>query len=152
MLGLLVPHFTLGLGIGILDAALVPLLATIVDQGFCDSVGEDHTPNQNGSNADSDGGIANYGVVYAIQQMAVSLAYAMAPLLGGEIAQYVSFGWLMAAVGCANVGYALLLMVLLVRRSNDRLDVADVECNMMLEFGDVAAKRDYRRFYDDSME
>lgn len=37
----MVPHFTLGLGIGVLDAALVPLLATLVDTRY----GDDGTEN-----------------------------------------------------------------------------------------------------------
>lgn len=37
----MVPHFTLGLGIGVLDAALVPMLATLVDARY--SQGEDET-------------------------------------------------------------------------------------------------------------
>lgn len=48
---LIFPHFGMGLGIGIADAALVPLLASLVDQN------------------------GNYGPVYSIQQVAVSLAY-----------------------------------------------------------------------------
>lgn len=50
---LVIPHLGMGLGIGIADAALVPLLATLVDQ--------------------EDG----YGPVYALQQVAVSLAYSL---------------------------------------------------------------------------
>lgn len=139
VLGLLLPHFTLGLGIGVLDAALVPLLATLVDHDFVSRCGETS---------------ANYGIVYAVQQMAVSLAYAMGPLLGGLVAQYVSFGWLMAAVGCANCGYALVLLAALVRRPNAGVGGEDGggrgETSGMLEFNDVLSK-DYRRFYD-SME
>lgn len=50
---LIVPHLGMGLGIGVADAALVPLLASLVDR--------------NGS----------YGPVYSIQQVAVSLAYSL---------------------------------------------------------------------------
>lgn len=50
---LIIPHLGLGLGIGIVDAALVPLLASLVE------------PND------------NYGPVYSIQQVAVSLAYSL---------------------------------------------------------------------------
>lgn len=50
---LVIPHLGIGLGIGIADAALVPLLATLVDQ--------------------EDG----YGPVYSLQQVAVSLAYSL---------------------------------------------------------------------------
>lgn len=36
MLGLLIPHFSLGLGIGTLDAALIPYMATLVDLKYGD--------------------------------------------------------------------------------------------------------------------
>lgn len=35
---LIVPHFGLGLGIGVIDASLIPLLATIVDSKITDDV------------------------------------------------------------------------------------------------------------------
>ena len=53
MVQLIIPHLGLGLGIGIADAALVPLLASLVDQ------------------------TGGYGPVYSVQQMAVSLAYSL---------------------------------------------------------------------------
>lgn len=55
MLQLVVPHFLLGFGIGAVDAALVPLLAALVDTRYS-------TP---------------YGTVYAMQQISVSLAYSL---------------------------------------------------------------------------
>lgn len=153
MLGLLLPHFTLGLGIGVLDAALVPLLATLVDDDNDNEADEDGTSRPDA--LDSDPHTANYGIVYAIQQMAVSLAYAMAPLLGGEIAQYVSFGWLMALVGSANIVYAMLMLWTMLRRPNDRLDAdgGDVTRMSGVEFDaellvSSSSSRNYRRFYD----
>lgn len=53
MAQLVIPHLCLGLGIGVADAALVPLLASFVDQ------------------------TGGYGPVYSIQQIAVSLAYSL---------------------------------------------------------------------------
>lgn len=50
---LIFPHLAMGLGIGVADAALVPLLASLVDRN------------------------GNYGPVYSIQQVAVSLAYSL---------------------------------------------------------------------------
>lgn len=50
---LIFPHLAMGLGIGAADAALVPLLASLVDRN------------------------GNYGPVYSIQQVAVSLAYSL---------------------------------------------------------------------------
>lgn len=55
---LIVPHLGLGLGIGVADAALVPLLASFVDQ------------------------TGGYGPVYSIQQIAVSLAYSLGEFWG----------------------------------------------------------------------
>jgi hypothetical protein len=54
MWDLVLPHFGLGLGIGIVDSSLMPLLATLVDE---------------------EGHGSGYGSVYAIAQTAVSLAY-----------------------------------------------------------------------------
>lgn len=72
MAGLTLPHFGLGLGIGVVDSALVPLLATLVDSRHS----------------------AHYGCVYALQQMAVSLAYCLGMFIifGEEPALPLSYG------------------------------------------------------------
>ncbi|PNF41155.1 hypothetical protein B7P43_G03857 [Cryptotermes secundus] len=85
---LAVPHFGLGLGIGVVDAALVPLLASLMDSRYA----------------------AHYGSVYALQQMAVSLAYSLGPLVGGEIVHAIGFPWLMRSVGLLNLLYCPLLI------------------------------------------
>ena len=54
VLQLSIPHFGVGLGIGVVDATVVPLMAKLVDEA-------------------SEG--ARYGPVYALQQAAVCLAY-----------------------------------------------------------------------------
>ncbi|XP_026479500.1 synaptic vesicular amine transporter [Ctenocephalides felis] len=89
------PHFFLGLGIGTLDASLVPLLATLVDLRHCEGLG------------------THYGAVYALQQMAVSLAYSLAPILGGEFAQSIGFSNLMRIMGILNLMYSPLLIYLM---------------------------------------
>lgn len=58
---LIFPHLGMGLGIGVADAALVPLLASLVDRN------------------------GNYGPVYSIQQVAVSLAYFLGKRSGRKI-------------------------------------------------------------------
>lgn len=63
---LIIPHFCLGLGIGILDTSLVPFLARLTD-----------TIIMQGNEAENDDVASNYGSVYAIQQTAVSLAYSI---------------------------------------------------------------------------
>lgn len=65
---LIIPHFCLGLGIGILDTSLVPYLARLADS--ITSISDD-------SSEVSDFAASNYGSVYAIQQTAVSLAYSL---------------------------------------------------------------------------
>lgn len=62
---LIIPHFGLGLGIGVLDTSLVPYLARLADSITINN--EDST----------DDPVSNYGSVYAIQQTAVSLAYSV---------------------------------------------------------------------------
>lgn len=59
----------------------------------------------------------NYGSVYAIQQMSVSLAYSLGPIIGGEMAEYMGFGWLMFTVGAVNITYGLLLLANLIHGS-----------------------------------
>lgn len=66
---LIVPHFCLGLGIGILDTSLVPYLARLADIITIKSDGS--------SESNEDDGASNYGSVYALQQTAVSLAYSI---------------------------------------------------------------------------
>ncbi|XP_034488009.1 synaptic vesicular amine transporter [Drosophila innubila] len=98
---LLLPHFALGLGIGVIDAALVPLLATFVDATLAQEEG-----------GEANNSMSSYGTVYAIQQTSVSLAYCLAPLIGGELAQSFGFAWLMRIVGVFNVIYGPILVYL----------------------------------------
>ncbi|XP_017799381.1 PREDICTED: synaptic vesicular amine transporter [Habropoda laboriosa] len=89
---LIIPHLGMGLGIGVADAALVPLLASLVDQN------------------------GDYGPVYSIQQVAVSLAYSLGPILGGEMVKSIGFQWVMRIVGLMNIGYCPLLIYLTLER------------------------------------
>ncbi|KAF7412602.1 hypothetical protein HZH66_001498 [Vespula vulgaris] len=89
---LIFPHFGMGLGIGIADAALVPLLASLVDQN------------------------GNYGPVYSIQQVAVSLAYFLGPIMGGVLVREIGFRWVMRIIGVANIIYCPILLFLALRK------------------------------------
>ncbi|XP_012523919.1 synaptic vesicular amine transporter [Monomorium pharaonis] len=89
---LIFPHLGMGLGIGVADAALVPLLASLVDRN------------------------GNYGPVYSIQQVAVSLAYSLGPITGGEMVKAIGFPWVMRIVGIVNVAYCPLLIYLTLER------------------------------------
>ena len=57
-----IPHLGIGAGIGSVDAALVPLLATLAD-----SIADDTNPSVSNT--------ATYGRTFAIGQTAVGLAY-----------------------------------------------------------------------------
>ncbi|XP_034179868.1 synaptic vesicular amine transporter [Osmia lignaria lignaria] len=89
---LIVPHLGMGLGIGVADAALVPLLASLVDQN------------------------GDYGPVYSIQQVAVSLAYSLGPIVGGEMVKSIGFQWVMRIIGLMNIAYCPLLIYLTLER------------------------------------
>ncbi|XP_019876619.2 chromaffin granule amine transporter-like [Aethina tumida] len=93
---LAIPHFGLGLGVGIVDAVLVPLLANLVDSR----------------------GSSQYGPVYALQQASVSLAYSFGPLLGGEAVRVFGFPWLIRIVGFMNLLFCPLLLELEKNKEN----------------------------------
>ena len=94
MWDLVLPHFFLGLGIGIVDSSLMPLLAKLVDQE-CNA--EKCSP---------------YGSVYAIAQTAVSLAYGFGPLFGGKLSETYGFPQVMRTVGIINFVYMPLMYFL----------------------------------------
>ncbi|XP_017844719.1 synaptic vesicular amine transporter [Drosophila busckii] len=107
---LLLPHFVLGLGIGIIDAACVPLLASFVDVTLAQE-----------ENGEASGSSSSYGTVYTVQQTSVSLAYCLAPLIGGELAQSFGFAWLMRVIGICNLIYGPILTYLYKRYDPKRL-------------------------------
>ncbi|KAL3268375.1 hypothetical protein HHI36_007491 [Cryptolaemus montrouzieri] len=84
------PHFGIGLSVGVIDAILVPYLATLMESKRS----------------------TKYGSVYTLQQMAVSLAYCLGPLIGGEAVYLIGFTWLMKIVGLMNVAFCPLLVEL----------------------------------------
>ncbi|XP_072377380.1 chromaffin granule amine transporter-like [Diabrotica undecimpunctata] len=84
------PHFGIGLGVGAVDAALVPLLASFVDY--------------RGGN--------QYGPIYALQQASVSISYSFGPLLGGQAVHVIGFPWLIRIVGFFNLLVSPLLLEL----------------------------------------
>lgn len=85
-----VPHFGIGLGVGTIDAALVPLLSIIVDQK----------------------GSSHYGPIYALQQASVAVAYSFGPLLAGQAIHILGFPWLIRLVGFTNLIACPLLLEL----------------------------------------
>ena len=53
-----------------------------------------------------------YGSVYAIAQTAVSLAYGLGPLIGGQLVEVVGFPAIMQTVGVLNILYCPWLIFL----------------------------------------
>ncbi|XP_014206669.1 synaptic vesicular amine transporter [Copidosoma floridanum] len=128
ILELTIPHFGLGLGIGVADAALVPLLASLVDQ------------------------TGGYGPVYSIQQIAVSFAYSLGPIVSGELVKSVGFAWVMRVAGLANVAYCPLLVYLALERRKHQ-PLAEARGNgeyCSFEKPGLQPQRQfqYERFYD----
>ncbi|OXA61420.1 Synaptic vesicular amine transporter [Folsomia candida] len=87
---LTLPHFALGLSLGIVDASLMPMLACLAD--------EYHQ--------------AGYGVVYALAQTSVALAYSIGPLLGGELVPIIGFPDLMRMIGFVNLLFCPVIILL----------------------------------------
>lgn len=90
MLALAGPHLFLGMGVGTVDAALMPLLAAIVDARY----------------------VAAYGSVYSIAQAAIALAYFLGPLVGGAVVQTIGFPKLMRIMAILNLCYCPILFFL----------------------------------------
>ncbi len=87
MFALVLPHFLLGFGIGIVDSSMMPFLAAIVD--------EKET--------------CGYGAVYALVETAVCLAYGLGPLLGGLAVEFFGFAMVMRILAVLNICYAPIL-------------------------------------------
>ncbi|KAJ6637229.1 Synaptic vesicular amine transporter, partial [Pseudolycoriella hygida] len=132
VVGLLIPHFSLGLGIGTLDAALIPYMATLVDSKYGD---EESTTSDT---------VSNYGAIYAIQQISVSLAYSLGPIFGGEMAQYFGFYWLMLFIGTLNILYGVFLLFLLTNW-NDKISS---KSNTEILLNEYHPSNPHKRFYN----
>uniref|UniRef100_A0A1I8MHT6 Major facilitator superfamily (MFS) profile domain-containing protein n=1 Tax=Musca domestica TaxID=7370 RepID=A0A1I8MHT6_MUSDO len=140
---LLLPHFGLGLGIGIIDAALVPLLATFVDATL--SAEDEQMETADTRSAHS---MSSYGSVYAIQQTSVSLAYCLAPLLGGELAQAFGFVWLMRIVGIFNIVYGPILVYLYYKYDPKVLREKQHEMLLSSSGGSYGRGSKYKQLYN----
>ncbi|XP_015585609.1 synaptic vesicular amine transporter isoform X2 [Cephus cinctus] len=116
---LVIPHLGMGLGIGVADAALVPLLASLVDQNV------------------------NYGPVYSIQQVAVSLAYSLGPIMGSELVPAIGFPWVMRIVGFSTIAYCPFLIYLALEKKKP---LVEDDKKHYSSFQPPSAN--YERFYD----
>lgn len=104
MWDLIFPHYFLGMGIGMVDSSLMPLLAQLAD-----------------ANHESD-----YGSVYALAQTSVSLAYSLGPLFGAHLAEEIGFPKVLQILGSLNLVYAPILY-LLKKGAEDQFSLTQVK-------------------------
>lgn len=142
------PHFGIGAGIGAVDAALVPLLATLADE----------------KTEDSDSAVkgSSYGNTFALGQTAVSLAYCLGkrslnksmqfkkiqflgPILGGFLVESVGFPTLMLSMGILNLLYSPIVFLL---RPNKQSEIT--ETTSLATF--VTKRVNYRRFKNEESD
>ncbi|XP_052868053.1 synaptic vesicular amine transporter-like [Anopheles cruzii] len=140
VVGLMLPHLGLGLGIGVVDAALVPLLATLVDNQLAARASYDPELSP-----DESTGRHAYGTVYAIQQIAVSAAYSLAPIIGGELVPVIGFSLLLRALGVLNLLYVPLLVYSGLRNSQSPGFGTIKQTELPLASSEPTS---YRRFYN----
>ncbi|XP_060063500.1 vesicular acetylcholine transporter-like [Ylistrum balloti] len=86
----LFPLMGLCLGVAFVDTAILPTLAYLVDVRHS----------------------SVYGSVYAIADISYSLAYALGPIMAGQIVQTIGFMWLNVAIMLSNLLYAPVLFFL----------------------------------------
>lgn len=86
----LFPLMGLCLGVALVDTAILPTLGYLVDLRY----------------------VSIYGSVYAIADISYSVAYALGPVMAGQIVQAIGFMWLNVAIFLSNILYAPLLLCL----------------------------------------
>ncbi|XP_044132846.1 chromaffin granule amine transporter-like, partial [Bufo gargarizans] len=88
--GLIGPMAALGVGFGMVDTSIMPIMGQLVDLR--------HT--------------SVYGGIYAVSNIALCLGFALGPLCGGIIAEAIGFPWLMRITGLVNIIYCPLCLLL----------------------------------------
>ncbi|XP_054839952.1 vesicular acetylcholine transporter [Eublepharis macularius] len=107
---LVLPLCGICFGIALVDTALLPTLAFLVDVRY----------------------VSVYGSVYAIADISYSLAYALGPIVAGEIVHSFGFVKLNLGMGLANVLYAPVLLAL---RNICKMKPSHSERNVLLDEG-----------------
>ncbi|XP_053495176.1 probable vesicular acetylcholine transporter-B [Ictalurus furcatus] len=107
---LMVPLCGICFGIALVDTALLPTLAFLVDVRH----------------------VSVYGSVYAIADISYSVAYAMGPIVAGQIVHNLGFVQLNLGMGLVNMLYAPALLVL---RHVCQMKPSYSERNVLLEEG-----------------
>ncbi|XP_005992481.1 probable vesicular acetylcholine transporter-B [Latimeria chalumnae] len=107
---LIVPLCGICFGIALVDTALLPTLAFLVDLRY----------------------VSVYGSVYAIADISYSVAYALGPIVAGQIVRTLGFVQLSLGMGLVNVLYAPTLLFL---RNVCQMKPSNSERNTLLEEG-----------------
>ncbi|XP_007442165.1 vesicular acetylcholine transporter, partial [Python bivittatus] len=107
---LMIPLCGICFGIALVDTALLPTLAFLVDVRH----------------------VSVYGSVYAIADISYSVAYALGPIVAGEIVHSFGFIQLSLGMGLANVLYAPVLLVL---KNICQMKPSHSERNILLDEG-----------------
>ncbi|XP_030060741.1 vesicular acetylcholine transporter [Microcaecilia unicolor] len=107
---LIVPLCGICFGIALVDTALLPTLALLVDLRH----------------------VSVYGSVYAIADISYCIAYALGPIVAGQIVHTMGFVQLNLGMGLANVLYAPALLFL---RNICQMKPSHSESNILLEEG-----------------
>lgn len=105
---LMVPLCGICFGIALVDTALLPTLAFLVDVRY----------------------VSVYGSVYAIADISYSVAYALGPIVAGEIVHSFGFTQLSLGMGLANVLYSPVLLAL---KNICRMKPSHSERNILLD-------------------
>lgn len=85
---LMIPICIICFGIALVDTAILPTLGYIVDVRY----------------------VSVYGSIYAIADISYSLAYAIGPIVAGEVVEMIGFNWLNIIIAVSNLAYAPALM------------------------------------------
>nr|P81721.2 RecName: Full=Vesicular acetylcholine transporter; Short=VAChT; AltName: Full=TorVAChT [Tetronarce californica]AAD50292.1 vesicular acetylcholine transporter [Tetronarce californica] len=107
---LIIPLCALCFGIALVDTALLPTLAFLVDIRY----------------------VSVYGSVYAIADISYSVAYALGPIMAGQIVHDLGFVQLNLGMGLVNILYAPALLFL---RNVCQMKPSLSERNILLEEG-----------------
>ncbi|CAD5234026.1 unnamed protein product [Bursaphelenchus xylophilus] len=95
---LIIPNAVLGLGLGLVDTNMFPMLGHIADLR--------HTNV--------------YGSVYAIGDGAACLAFATGPFMAGPIVRYFGFRTMMTVMAVANLAFAPFMLI--IKRLPDKVE------------------------------
>ncbi|XP_068424350.1 synaptic vesicular amine transporter [Clinocottus analis] len=88
--GLIGPNTAIGLGLGMVDSSMMPIMAHLVDLRH----------------------VSVYGSVYAIADVALCLGFALGPSIGGVIAEHIGFAWMLTIIGIVDITFAPLCIFL----------------------------------------